>query len=81
LSTLIFQPNAKENTTENTEILGVVYDVHTSAKGYVFSFENTEGESIRCFYYDEPINEAVYVIKGDLSDDGGMFFIKSMYVI
>ncbi|MDR0888065.1 MAG: hypothetical protein LBM39_02635 [Candidatus Methanoplasma sp.] len=83
LLALFVQPNIEDNThqEENNEILGVVYDIRMSAKGYTFSFEDTEGKNIRCFSYDEPVDNGVYNIKGDMSDDGNMFFINNMQLI
>jgi hypothetical protein len=78
LSTLFFQSDTEDNGSDSTGILGVVYDIRTSAKGYTFSFEDTEGKTIRCFSYDEPANNVVYAIKGETSYDGSMLFIRSM---
>jgi hypothetical protein len=78
LSTLFFQPNIKEDTTENTGILGITYDVRVSAKGYTFSFEDVKGETTRCFSYDEPDEDTIYVVKGNVFEDGSMFFVKDM---
>ncbi|MDR2846494.1 MAG: hypothetical protein LBV63_04340 [Candidatus Methanoplasma sp.] len=78
LSASLFQPDAEGSVAEDDGMLGIAYDVRTSPKGYMFSFEDNKGETIRCFSYDEPMNDTIYIIKGNASDDGGMFFVKDM---
>jgi hypothetical protein len=58
--------------------IGVVYDVDASQSGYVFYFEDSYGERMRCFVRAEPAEFGVYAIKGSFSDDGGLFFVNKM---
>lgn len=70
----------EDDISSENEELGFVYDIDESSRGYVFNFQKTDGTSIRCFYQKEPEN-AAYSIKGDFSEDGSMFFVKSMKLI
>lgn len=60
--------------------VGVVSDIRETSSGYTFDFDS-ESSSLRCFSKEKPLNGAVYVIKGNLSDDGMMFFVSSMTLI
>jgi hypothetical protein len=66
---------------EEKGITGLVFDIHKTERGFTFSFEDTKGSDMRCFYYDEPVNNGIYSIKGSLSSDGNMFFVKEMKLL
>lgn len=56
--------------------VGIIYEVKESAKGYVFLFQNTKGESMKC-YFQKQVSEGTYSIKGRFSDDRTIFFVSS----
>jgi hypothetical protein len=66
---------------EEKGIIGLVFDIHKTEKGFTFSFEDTNGSNMRCFSYNEPLNNEIYIIKGNFSSDGNMFFIKEMKLL
>ena len=76
---MITSPEYEEK--EEKGITGLVFDVHGTEKGFTFSFEDTKGSNMRCFSYDKPMNDEVYIIKGSFSSDGNMFFIKEMRLL
>lgn len=61
--------------------VGIVTDVNESANGFVFILNDTDGNRIKCFCREEPETDAVYLIKGDFSDDNTILFISSMSVL
>jgi len=63
---------------EEKGMIGLVFDINKTEKGFTFSFEDTKGCHMRCFSYNEPINNEIYIIKGNFSSDGNMFFIDEM---
>jgi len=60
---------------EDERSIGIVYDIRKTEKGFSFYFEDIEGSKMKCFSYDEPVNNGLYKIRGNLSNDGNMFFI------
>lgn len=66
---------------EDNDIIGVVFDIDESQSGFTFSFEDHEGNGMRCFTRTMPENNSVYSIRGTMSDDGTMFFVSSMILI
>ena len=68
-----------ENSDDETDdsIKGIVYDIDQTSRGYTFSFQDTEGRSIRCYFKEMP-EESAYSISGNFSDDGSIFFVSEM---
>lgn len=62
------------------DIIGIVYDVNETAKGYVFSIEDSEGNVMRCFSYEMPEEFSVCEVNGSFSDDENIFFISNISV-
>lgn len=67
-----------DNDMTDTKEIGIVYEITESKNGFVFCFENTDGEKMRCFSRSEPEEGSVYEISGNWSDDGTMFFTDFM---
>lgn len=59
-------------------MIGMVSEVDESENGFVFVFDDSSGERVRCFTRDRPEKGAAYEISGDWSDDGTMVFVGSM---
>jgi len=66
---------------EDGDIVGMAFNVKTTQNGYTFSLEDTGGRIIRCFVKAEPSEYNIYAIKGAFSDDGSMYFVRSMQQI
>ena len=82
LTTILTIPeDEKQEMITEEEFLGIVYGVKKTEKGFTFNFEDTKGNNIRCFSYDEPENNEAYRINGDFSSDGKMFFIDNMRIL
>lgn len=64
----------------NSDIRGIVYDVKQTLNGYTFSFQDTDGNFIKCYYKEMP-KELTYCISGNYSKDGSIFFVKEMKLI
>jgi hypothetical protein len=60
---------------------GIVHDVVSSEKGYVFMFDDSEELTYKCFAYIKPSELELYVIKGNFSEDRNIFFISSMELL
>jgi hypothetical protein len=73
--------NEEEPGKEDKDMVGVVYDIKTTQSGYSFSFEDAQGDKMRCFARTMPAEFETYAIKGSFSDDGSMFFISSMQTV
>ncbi len=56
---------------------GFVYEIKESSNGYVFQFQNTDNDIMKCYYQYEP-KEAFYMMEGNISDDGSIFFVSYM---
>lgn len=56
---------------------GIVHDISTSASGYTFYIDVSEGE-MKCYYPEKPEEYGHYRIKGTLSNDGSIFFVSVM---
>jgi len=69
-----------ENGSEDGEV-GVIHDVSSSSSGYVFTFEDADGKSFRCFSKSEPADDHVCMIGGSYSDDGSIFFVSTLTVL
>jgi hypothetical protein len=63
--------------TENS-ISGMISDVKETDNGNTFTFTDTKGNEMRCFYRGTVTNGDVCTISGTYSDDGNIFFISSM---
>lgn len=55
---------------------GIVSDVKEGSSGYTFHLNMSNGESIRCFSTEEPVDLGYYAVIGDFSDDGNILFTK-----
>jgi len=66
---------------EDNEIIGIAYDVKQTQSGYTFSLDDTDGSTMRCFARTEPVEFEVYIIRGELSDDGGIFFVDTIRAV
>ena len=58
------------------EFSGISYDVRESSNGYTFSFDCSDGNTIRCFSKDMFDELGCYRIDGGFSEDGTIYFIK-----
>jgi hypothetical protein len=67
-----------EEPIEEKDIVGIVHDIKETVNGYTFSFEDSKGEKIKCFFKAEPCEYSVYMVKGTFSDDGSMLFVSNM---
>ncbi|AGI48542.1 hypothetical protein TALC_01576 [Thermoplasmatales archaeon BRNA1] len=63
---------------ESDSHVGIVHDVHKSENGFVFTLDDSSGESIRCFSKTPPDGCGMYEIEGSFSDDGSMLFVSKM---
>jgi len=69
-------------TDENDDsIIGIVYDINESSKGFTFYFQDVFGNIIKCFSYDKPLNNIVYSLRGSVSSDNNIFFVSDMIEI
>ncbi len=59
------------------DLTGIVDDVRTSSSGYTFTVHSYESE-IRCFSKERPETLGYYAIRGNLSNDGSIFFVERM---
>jgi len=77
---LIFLISAfiNEEKITNQKEIGMIFDVFSSSNGYIFYFENSKSDIIKCFYSIKPEESKVYCIEGKYSKDGSIFFIESM---
>ncbi|MDY0223786.1 MAG: hypothetical protein RBR05_00095 [Candidatus Methanomethylophilaceae archaeon] len=62
-------------------IVGIVYDINESSKGFTFYFQDVFGNITKCFSYDKPLNNIVYLLKGSMSSDNNIFFVSEMIEI
>jgi len=56
---------------------GFVYGIKESSNGYVFQFQNMDNDIMKCYYQYEP-KETFYMMEGNISDDGSIFFVSYM---
>lgn len=61
--------------------IGIIHDVSSSSSGYVFIFDDSHGDSVKCFSAQRPCENSVYSIEGKYSDEGSIFFVSSLIVI
>ena len=66
---------------EDRGMIGMAYGVKETQNGFTFYMEDSDGERVRCFCRAEPVERAIYIVKGAFSDDGSMFFVSSMQVL
>ena len=66
---------------ENEDIKGIVFDVHRSEKGFVFTLESSEGICRKCFFNEEPKNLMAYSVSGNFSENGNILFVKKMMLL
>ena len=57
------------------QFTGIIHDVKSSTNGYIF-FIDTADQTIRCFSSEQPNELGLYSIRGNFSDDRGIFFIE-----
>ncbi|MDR3205804.1 MAG: hypothetical protein LBT41_01705 [Candidatus Methanoplasma sp.] len=77
--TLVVAPGDPSSDHEiGKEAVGIVFDIRESANGYTFSFEDADGAKRRCYYSEMPVDDGVYAIVGNTSEDGKMFFVREM---
>lgn len=76
LMSMVFT-DSSSHEAKDEESLGIAYDVRESPKGFVFQFQDSEGNSIKCFYSKE-IKEGTYYLKGRMSEDGSILFVSSV---
>ena len=76
VSMMIVHPMDDTNDT----MVGIVSDCSSSQNGYVFSFTDCSGESIRCFSRSMPYNESIYEINGSFSKDNSIFFVTELHM-
>ena len=67
-----------EKEEKNEDIKGIVFDVHESEKGFIFTLESSDGICRKCFFHEEPQELMAYSIFGNFSEDGNIFFVKKM---
>ena len=61
--------------------IGIVHDVSSSSSGYVFIFDDSSGNSFKCFFKERPYDNSICSIEGTYSDEGSIFFVSSLIVI
>lgn len=59
------------------EYSGIVRDISSSANGYTFYIDTSEGD-MKCYYPEKPVKYGHYRIKGSLSSDGSIYFVEWM---
>ncbi|MBQ8179041.1 MAG: hypothetical protein IJ026_01145 [Candidatus Methanomethylophilaceae archaeon] len=70
-----------QGQSSDYDVSGIVYDVNPSSKGYTFYIETSDGTVFRCFHDSEPSELGYYGVVGDMSSDGGMFFVTDMFLL
>lgn len=65
---------------KNPEIVGAVFDVKESSKGYTFKIQDSSGKVMKCFYQKE-IAKGTYCIKGRYSEDKTIFFVSAAHLL
>ncbi|MDR3282550.1 MAG: hypothetical protein LBS92_02935 [Candidatus Methanoplasma sp.] len=73
--------SASDSGMGEEEIVGVVFDIKESAKGYTFTLEDTSGAGRRCYFPEMPVDDGVYAVTGEVSEDGMMFFVRQMRLL
>ena len=58
---------------------GIVSDVKESDNGYVFHLHTSDQENIKCFSEERPSELGYYAVSGEMSDDGGIFFVSFLH--
>jgi hypothetical protein len=66
---------------ENEDLKGIVFDVHKSDKGFVFTLESSEGNYQKCFFHEEPEELMAYSIIGNFSENRSMLFVEKMTLL
>lgn len=59
-------------------LVGAVSDVSETESGCVFDLAVSDGSELRCFSRTVPSPGSVVEVEGELSDDGGIFYVSSM---
>jgi len=57
---------------------GIISDVKETENGNTFTFTDSKGQEIRCFYRGQVSEWDVCTISGAYSDDGNIFFVSNM---
>lgn len=74
-----FMLQYSESTGEKIDYIGIIYDIHgTSSGGFSFQLQDVDGNVMRCFSYECPVEKGLYGVCGSKSSDGNMLFISSM---
>lgn len=71
---LSFSEGTDEQVYDRT---GIVHNVRSSSNGYTFYLDTVDG-SIRCYFDESPIDMGYYGVGGSFSDDGSIFFVRTM---
>lgn len=70
-----------DGDVESNEKIGVINDIKKTQNGFSFTFEDSEGSIIKCFYDDEPIDNGIYAIEGRMSENEKILFLSSMTLL
>jgi hypothetical protein len=70
-----------EDETVNKERIGIIHGIEETQNGYTFTFEDSDGEDMRCFSRNEPDDNGIHKIIGTMSEDGSIFFVSSMVLL
>ena len=64
--------------TENNDelLIGLTYNIEHTTSGYVFDFEDINGNQIHCYSKNQPVTNSVCKISGNFSDDKSIFFVS-----
>ena len=63
---------------DDGSLSGIVSDVKATENGNTFTFTDSKGREMRCFYRGTVEEGDVCTITGTYSDDGNIFFISNM---
>lgn len=58
--------------------VGLAFGIESGTNGYVFDFTTVDGEQIRCFCREEPVEGGLYRLDGRYSDDRSIFFVSTL---
>lgn len=59
------------------DMSGIAHDIHLSSSGFTFHLDTVD-DSIRCYSKESPADLGYYGVEGSFSDDGSIFFVRTM---
>lgn len=77
LIVILFLSFSEGTNGSEYDMTGIVHDIRSSSSGFTFHLD-TSDDSIWCYSKESPADLGYYGVDGSFSDDGSIFFVKTM---